>query len=441
MRILIVGAGYVGLVTGACFAEMGNQVICIDTVQEKIEALQQGIIPIYEPGLSKLIKDNQNKGNLFFMTDIKAALDKSDICFIAVGTPMAEDRGADLKYVFSVAEDIGKNMVHPIIIVNKSTVPVGTADKVKIIIQEQLDSRKSNLSFDVVSNPEFLREGAACNDFLRPERIIVGADSVKVIEVMQELYTPFIRSDKTFIAMDVRSAELTKYAANSMLATKISFINEIANICERVGADVNKVRKGIGSDSRIGYKFIYPGCGYGGSCFPKDVNALIKTCKEHGYDAEILQAVENVNIRQKHVLVDKIVAAFGEDLSKRIFAIWGLAFKPETDDMREAAAITVINELTKRGALINACDPKVTADRLKIYLKGNTQVTYFASKYDALNDADAMLLLTEWDEFISPDFLEMKKRLKGKYIFDGRNQYNSIFLKRIGFEYNQIGVV
>lgn len=440
MKIAMIGTGYVGLVTGTCFAEMGNQVICVDVVKEKIEKLKQGEIPIYEPGLEILVKNNYQKRSLDFTTDIKVALDKSDICFIAVGTPMGEDGSADLKYVLGVAKEIGQHMTHPMIVVDKSTVPVGTADKVRAVIQKELDERESDLTFDVVSNPEFLKEGNACADFLKPDRVVVGVENEDSLETMQELYRPFLLNNEAFISMDIRSAELTKYAANSMLATKISFINEISNICEKVGADVNKVRKGIGSDSRIGYGFIYPGCGYGGSCFPKDVQALIKTSEQAGYDAEILRAVENVNARQKQVLVQKIVQEFGEDLSGKVFGVWGLAFKPETDDMREAASITVIRGLTERGAAILAYDPKAVNEARMCYLKDIPDIQYVDSKYDALNGVDALILITEWKEFRSPDFDEMAKRMKGNYIFDGRNQYKTNMIKKHGFIYRQIGV-
>lgn len=440
MKIAMVGTGYVGLVTGTCFSEMGNDVICVDVDAKKIARLQSGLLPIYEPGLLDLVRANVEKGTLQFTTEIQEALDKSELIFIAVGTPMGEDGSADLQYVLGVAQEIGSKMQHPLIVVDKSTVPVGTADKVRQTIQQELDKRGSDLTFDVVSNPEFLKEGTACEDFLKPDRVVVGADSEASMQVMQELYRPFILSDEAFIAMDIKSAELTKYAANSMLATKISFINEISNICERVGADVNKVRKGIGSDRRIGYKFIYPGCGYGGSCFPKDVQALIRTSKAFGYDAQILQAVEDVNARQKLVLVEKIVRRFGEDLKGRTFAVWGLAFKPGTDDMRQSTAITVIRELTQRGAKVQAYDPKAITEAKECYLKGNENVVYCQSKYDALNNADAMLLITEWKEFRSPDFFEMGKRMKQKIIIDGRNQYSIGMMDRYGFEYEQIGV-
>ena len=440
MKIAMIGTGYVGLVTGTCLADMGNDVICVDVDEKKIALLTNGVVPIYEPGLSDLIKRNYDNGNLSFTTDIKEALNVSDLCFIAVGTPMGEDGSADLQYVLGVAREIGQYMTRPLIVVDKSTVPVGTADKVRAVVQEELDKRDSSLTFDVVSNPEFLKEGNACADFLKPDRVVVGVENQESLDVMQELYRPFLLSTDAFITMDIRSAELTKYAANSMLATKISFINEISNICERVGADVNKVRKGIGSDSRIGYRFIYPGCGYGGSCFPKDVQALIKTSEAHGYDAAILRAVEDVNARQKQVLVNKVVRVFGEDLTGKKFAVWGLAFKPETDDMREAAAITVIKSLVDRGAEVVAYDPKATKMAQECYLKGVNGVRYVNSKYDALNDADGMLLLTEWKEFRSPDFGEMFKRMKDKYIFDGRNQYNKNTMQKHGFVYDQIGV-
>lgn len=440
MKIAMVGTGYVGLVTGTCFSEMGNNVICVDVDAKKIAKLESGVLPIYEPGLVDLVQANMERGSLRFTTEIREALETSELVFIAVGTPMGEDGSADLQYVLGVAHEIGSIMEHPLIVVDKSTVPVGTADRVRAAIQEELDKRGSDLSFDVVSNPEFLKEGTACDDFLKPDRVVVGADCAESMQVMQELYRPFILSDDAFIAMDIKSAELTKYAANAMLATKISFINEISNICERVGADVNKVRKGIGSDRRIGYKFIYPGCGYGGSCFPKDVQALIRTSRAFGYDAQILTAVEDVNARQKMVLARKVVRRFGEDLTGRCFAVWGLAFKPGTDDMRQSTAITVIGELTRRGAKVQAYDPKAEREAQECYLKGNDNVIYCKSKYDALDGADAMLLITEWKEFRSPDFLEMGKRMRSKVIIDGRNQYTAAAMQRYGFEYEQIGV-
>jgi UDPglucose 6-dehydrogenase len=440
MNISVVGTGYVGLVTGTCFAEMGNSVICVDIDEKKVENLKKGIIPIYEPGLEKMVLKNHENGSLNFTTNIKEALDKSDICFIAVGTPMGEDGSADLQYVLAVAEAIGENMSHHMYIIDKSTVPVGTADKVRAKVQETLDRRGSDLTFDVISNPEFLKEGAAVADFMKPDRVVIGADSDAAFDMMRELYAPFTHSHERFVGMDIKSAEMTKYAANAMLATKISFMNEIANICERVGADVNQVRHGIGSDSRIGYSFIYPGCGYGGSCFPKDVQALAKTSKDYGYEPKLLDAVEAVNYAQKRVISDKVIKKFGEDLSGKTFAIWGLAFKPETDDMREASSITIINELTKRGARVKAYDPKAEHEARTHYLKGNDSVEYVSSKYDALVDADAMILVTEWKEFRAPDFDEMAQRLNNKVIFDGRNQYNRKRLQESGWEYFEIGV-
>ena len=440
MKLSMVGTGYVGLVTGTCFAEMGNRVVCVDIDEKKIEDLKNGIIPIYEPGLEAMVKENSERGTLGFTTDIKDALQQTDIIFIAVGTPQGEDGSADLQYVLKVAEQIGRNMVHDMIVVDKSTVPVGTADLVREKIQTELDKRGSDLKFSVVSNPEFLKEGSAIEDFMKPDRVVIGADDEEAMETMKELYAPFTHNHERFIAMDVRSAEMTKYAANAMLATKISFMNEIANICERVGADVNMVRVGIGSDRRIGYSFIYPGCGYGGSCFPKDVQALAKIAEDAGYEPKIIRSVEEVNRAQKRVLADKVVKRFGEDLAGRVFAVWGLSFKPETDDMREASSITIINELTKRGAKIKAYDPKAMDEAKNFYLKGNENVEYVKSKYDALDGADAMILVTEWKEFRSPDFEEMKQRLKTPVIFDGRNQYNLRKMRKKGFEYHQIGV-
>ncbi len=440
MKISVVGTGYVGLVSGTCFAEMGNDVICVDIDKKKIEALKEGIVPIYEPRLDKMVLENYNRETLKFTTNLKEALDNSNICFIAVGTPMGEDGSADLQYVLAVAKSIGELMSHHMFIIDKSTVPVGTADLVEETIQKELDKRGSNLTFDVISNPEFLKEGDAINDFMKPDRVVVGAKSQKAVDIMRELYAPFTRSHDRFISMDVKSAEMTKYTANAMLATKISFMNEIANICERVGADVNLVRHGIGSDSRIGYSFIYPGCGYGGSCFPKDVQALAKMAKDYGYNPKLLDAVEEVNYAQKRVISDKVINKFGEDLEGKTFAIWGLAFKPETDDMREASSIVVINELTKRGAKIKAYDPKAIKEAKEFYLKDNKNIEYFSSKYTALLNSDALILLTEWKEFRSPDFEEIKKRLKNPIIFDGRNQYNKHSLDNMRFEYYQIGV-
>jgi len=439
LKISVIGSGYVGLVTGACFTEMGNSVTCVDIDKQKIENLKKGVIPIYEPNLDKMILENFEAKRLSFTTDIKTALLNSEVCFIAVGTPMGEDGSCDLQYVLSVASEIGRYMNHHIYVIDKSTVPVGTAEKVRKAIQKELDSRESKLTFDVISNPEFLKEGAAIDDFMKPDRVVIGCDNKEAEDVMRELYSPFTKNHDRFIVMDIKSAEMTKYTANAMLATKISFMNEISNICERVGADINRVRVGIGSDSRIGYSFIYPGCGYGGSCFPKDVQALIKTSQDFGYNPKILESVERVNSEQKYKIVEKIVDRFGDDLKDLKFAIWGLSFKPETDDMREAPSIIVIKELIKRGASINAYDPKAVNEAKEFYLK-NLEVKYFTSKYDCLNDSDSMILLTEWKEFRSPDFYEIEERLKQKIIFDGRNQYNKDRLNSYGFEYHQIGV-
>jgi UDPglucose 6-dehydrogenase len=440
MKISVIGTGYVGLVSGVCFAQMGNKVTCVDIDENKIAKLEKGIIPIYEPGLEDMTLENYKKGTLKFTTNATEAIASSLISFIAVGTPMGEDGSADLQYVLAVAKKIGQSMQDYIVVVDKSTVPVGTAEKVRATIQAELDVRGVDIAFDVVSNPEFLKEGAAIKDFMHPDRVVIGADSDKALEVMRELYAPFMKHHDRFIAMDIKSAEMTKYAANAMLATKISFMNEMSQICERVGADINKVRNGIGSDSRIGYSFIYPGCGYGGSCFPKDVQALAKTAKDFGYTPRILDAVEEVNYAQKYVISNKVLGRFGEDLSGKTFAIWGLSFKPETDDMREASAITIINELTCKGASIVAYDPKARHEAENHYLKGNQSVSYVDSKYDALKDADALILVTEWQEFRSPDFEEMKKLLKTPVFFDGRNQFDKAKMQNMGFEYFQIGV-
>ena len=440
MKISVVGTGYVGLVTGTCFAEMGNKVWCVDVDEEKINCLKNGDIPIYEPGLEPLVKGNCAMGHLHFTTDIHEALQYTNICFIAVGTPMGEDGSADLQYVTAVASEIGKGMVHHMYVVDKSTVPVGTAEIVRDTIQRELDKRNSDLTFDVISNPEFLKEGTAVAYCMKPDRIVIGTDNNEAAEVMRELYNVYVRNTENFILMDIPSAEMTKYTANAMLATKISFMNEISNICERVGADVNKVRLGIGSDSRIGYSFIYPGCGYGGSCFPKDVKALIRTSHKYDYEPEMLEAVESVNYRQKKILPQKVAKKFGEDLTGKRFAVWGLAFKPDTDDMRESAAIMIINELTELGAEVIAYDPQAINEAKTCYLKNNKKVSYVESKYEALKGADALLLITEWKEFRQPDFDEIVKLLKQPVIFDGRNQYDRRRLKKKGIEYYQIGV-
>jgi len=439
MNITVIGSGYVGLVSGTCFAEMGNKVTCVDIDPVKIEKLNNGIIPIFEPGLEQMILQNVKNKNLSFTTDLSEALKNSEIAFIAVGTPMGDDGSADLQYVLAVAKSIGQSMQKRLVIVDKSTVPVGTADKVKATIQKELDIRNSDLEFNVVSNPEFLKEGAAIADFMKPDRVVIGADSEFATKKMKQLYNPFFRDQDRFITMDIRSAEMTKYAANAMLATKISFMNEIANICEKVGADANQVRIGIGSDQRIGYSFIYPGVGYGGSCFPKDVKALTKIAKENGYKAKLINAVEEVNDTQKLVIAQKIVNRFGKDLTGFTFGIWGLAFKPGTDDMREAPSIYVIKELVKRGAKVKAYDPKAIDEAKEHYLKGVQNITFTDSKYDVLKDSNALVLLTEWKEFRVPDFKKVKSLLKNSIIFDGRNQYNAFNLEEMGIEYYQIG--
>jgi len=438
-KIVVIGTGYVGLVTGTCFAEMGNDVTCVDIDTTKIENLKKGIVPIFEPGLEQLVLSNYKSKNLYFTTNLSEVIDDASILFIAVGTPMGDDGSADLQYVIAVAEQIGKLMTKPLIIVDKSTVPVGTADKVKATIDKELQKRNAQIDFSIVSNPEFLKEGDAIIDFMKPDRVVIGADNQEAINMMHQLYAPFTQNDSQFISMDLRSAEMTKYAANAMLATKISFMNEIANICELVGADVNHVKNGIGSDKRIGYSFINPGCGYGGSCFPKDVKALNKIALENNYQATLIQAVESVNNNQKLVIANKVITRFGYDLTGKTFAVWGLAFKPGTDDMREAPAIYVINELTKRGAKIKAYDPKAINEAKHHYLRENKNVSYFENKYDVLDNSDALILLTEWKEFRSPDFDLLKEKLKNSVIFDGRNQYNSFNLKEKDFEYFQIG--
>jgi len=439
MNIAVVGSGYVGLVSGTCFSEMGNKVTCVDIDPNKIKKLENGIIPIFEPGLEPMVLKNVKNKNLLFTTNLGEAINDAEIVFIAVGTPMGDDGSADLQYVLAVAKSIGENMVKELVVVDKSTVPIGTAEKVKATIQKELDKRGVQLKFHVVSNPEFLKEGAAIGDFMKPDRVVVGSDSSYAIDKMKQLYNPFCMSHDRFIAMDVRSAEMTKYAANAMLATKISFMNEIANICEKVGADANQVRIGIGSDARIGYSFIYPGAGYGGSCFPKDVKALKKIAEENGYKANLITSVEDVNDAQKLVIANKIVKRFGEDLTGLTFALWGLAFKPGTDDMREAPAIYVVKELVKRGAKVQAYDPKAIEEAKECYLKGVENITYLESKYAVLKKADALILLTEWKEFRSPDFEEIKAQLSSPVIFDGRNQYNALNLEEKGFEYFQIG--
>ena len=437
MKITIVGTGYVGLVTGTCFSEVGIDVTCVDIDQKKIDGLKEGIMPIYEPGLETMVLKNVEKGRLSFSTSLKESIQDSEAVFIAVGTPPGEDGSADLKYVLAVAKEVGQHMNDYLVVVTKSTVPVGTAEKVKSAVVEELQKRNSDLTFDVASNPEFLKEGAAIQDFLKPDRIVVGIETEKGQKTMEKLYKPFLLNGHPIIFMDVPSAEMTKYAANSMLATKISFMNDIANLCEIMGADVNMVRKGIGSDSRIGTKFIYPGVGYGGSCFPKDVKALIKTAQENGYPMRVLQSVEDVNDDQKSVLVNKVKKHFGSDLSGMTFAVWGLSFKPKTDDMREAPSIVIINQLLALGAQVKAFDPVAMEEAHKDL--GDT-ITYTKDEYEALVDADALLLVTEWPEFRVPNFTVVNKLLKNKIIFDGRNVYDQDEMKELGYTYYGIGL-
>ena len=439
MNIAIVGSGYVGLVSGACFSDMGNTVTCVDSDKDKIDQLNKGIIPIYEPGLESIILNNCEKGNLTFTTSLEGALRDCEIVFIAVGTPMGEDGSADLQYVLAVAKEIGQLITDSIVVVNKSTVPVGTADRVKKTIAAELRIREVEIPFSIVSNPEFLKEGAAISDFMKPDRIVVGVENKHSEALMRRLYRPFTVNHDRFISMDLRSAEMTKYAANAFLATKISFINEMSNISERLGADINMVREGIGSDKRIGFEFIYPGCGYGGSCFPKDVQALVKMSEEVGYNSELVKAVNTVNVKQKLVLVEKVISVFGENLTGVTLAVWGLSYKPETSDMRESPAITIVNELTGRGAKIQAYDPQAINDSKNFYLKGNSSVTYCETKYKAIENVDALLLITEWKEFRSPDFTELKSRMKSAVVFDGRNQYVNYQLDKMGFDYYLIG--
>ncbi|MCD4818227.1 MAG: UDP-glucose/GDP-mannose dehydrogenase family protein [Candidatus Cloacimonetes bacterium] len=438
MKICVIGTGYVGLVTGTCLAEAGNDVICVDIDQNKIDMLTQGKIPIWEPGLEVMVLRNYKQNRLKFTSDTKKAVENSDICFIAVGTPPDEDGSADLQYVLAVAKDIAKYMNEYKVVVDKSTVPVGTAEKVKNVMSEILIERKVNYGFDVVSNPEFLKEGDAVNDFMKPDRIVIGTDSEKAAKLMRALYEPFSRTHEKTIIMSVRSAEMTKYAANAMLATKISFMNDIANLCEKLGADIHDVRFGIGSDTRIGYKFIYPGVGYGGSCFPKDVQALIKMAENVKSKVRVLEAVEDVNNDQKKILVKKVIDYFGKDLSGKTFAIWGLAFKPKTDDMRAAPSRVIINLLIEAGAKIKVYDPVATDEAKRIFCE-NSNIEYSNNNYDALIGCDAMLLVTEWHQFRYPDFDKIKSLLKSPIIFDGRNQYNPCKMKEIGFIYYSIG--
>lgn len=435
MNIAIVGTGYVGLVSGTCFAEMGINVTCVDIDQAKIDKLLNGEIPIYEPGLEKMVKDNVNAGRLHFTTDLRDVLDDVDVVFSAVGTPPDEDGSADLKYVLAVAKTFGENIKKYTILVTKSTVPVGTAAKVKDAIQAELDKRGVDIEFDVASNPEFLKEGAAIKDFMTPDRVVVGTDSEQAKKVMVRLYKPFMLSGERMIFTDIPSAEMIKYAANSMLATRISFMNDIANLCELVGADVNMVRKGIGSDTRIGKKFLYPGCGYGGSCFPKDVKALIKTAQKAGYDMRVLKAVEEVNDKQKEVLFDKLINELG-DIKGKIITLWGLAFKPETDDMREAPALVLIDKLTNAGATVNVFDP-IAMNECKRRI--GDKVIYCNDMYEAAINSDAILLVTEWNQFRMPSLPVLKKTMQNYLIIDGRNIYDREYLEENGFKYIKIG--
>ena len=442
MKIVIIGTGYVGLVTGTCFAERGNKVTCVDIDDTKINNLLKGILPIYEPGLEELVKSNIDQERLFFTTSITDAIDSADLIFIAVGTPPGEDGSADLQYVLGVASDIGKNLTDYAVIVDKSTVPVGTADAVTTKIQEELDKRKLDITFDVVSNPEFLKEGAAIEDFMRPDRVVIGSSSSKATEIMHDLYKSFVRNHQKIIIMGIRDAEMTKYTANSMLATKISFMNEIANLCDILGVDVEKVRQGIGSDSRIGFPFIYPGCGYGGSCFPKDVQALIRTANAVNYDAMILKAVEQRNNLQKYRLFEKIVERYGEDLSGMTFAFWGLSFKPGTDDMREAPSKVILYELIAAGAKIVAYDPaaiEVAREELPKEWFEHGHLKLVEHQYEVFPDVDALILVTDWKSFNTPDFNRMKDLMKSHVIFDGRNQYQPKLMHKQGFSYISIG--
>ena len=436
MNIAIVGTGYVGLVSGACFSEMGINVICVDIDEKKIQKLKDGVMPIYEPGLDELVERNVKAGRIQFTTDLTTCLDAVEVVFSAVGTPPDEDGSADLKYVLEVARTIGRNINKHVVLVTKSTVPVGTAKKVRTAIQEELDKRGVNIEFDVASNPEFLKEGAAIKDFMAPDRVVVGVESERARKLMERLYRPFTLNGYPILMMDVPSAEMTKYAANAMLATRISFMNDIANLCERVGANVDNVRKGMGTDSRIGSRFLYAGCGYGGSCFPKDVKALVHTGIENGYHMQVIEAVETVNEKQKSIVFDKLNAAFNGNLKGKTVAVWGLAFKPETDDMREAPALVVIEKLLEAGATVKAFDPVAMAECKRRI--GDT-VTYCKDMYEAVIDADAVALLTEWKQFRMPSWAIIHKAMNNYIVVDGRNIYDSEELQELGFIYSRIG--
>jgi UDPglucose 6-dehydrogenase len=436
MRIIVVGTGYVGLVTGACFAESGVNVTCVDNNSEKIRQLRDGAIPIYEPGLESIIRRNVEKKRLSFTTELKVGLEGAEVIFVAVGTPPGEDGSADLKHVLEVAREIGSVITNHIVVVTKSTVPVGTSEKIRKAIQGELEKRNVNTSFDMASNPEFLKEGAAVEDFLKPERIVIGIDNEKTAEIMKRLYMPFVLNNHPILFMDIASAEITKYAANAMLATRISFINEIANLCDLLGADINHVRKGIGSDSRIGSKFIYPGSGYGGSCFPKDVKALIKTARDNGYELNVIQAVEKANEYQKNIIFRKMAGHFKDNFKDKVIGIWGIAFKPKTDDIREASSLILINKLLDAGAKIKAYDPAAMNEARKLT---EEKIELCQDPYEAIAGVDAMALMTEWSEFHLPDFARMTELMKSKVIFDGRNIYDPAELKRLGFTYYGIG--
>lgn len=436
MNIAIVGTGYVGLVSGACFSEMGINVTCVDIDEIKIQKLKDGIMPIYEPGLDELVERNVNAGRLLFTTDLTACLDDVEVVFSAVGTPPDEDGSADLKYVLEVARTVGRNINKHVVLVTKSTVPVGTAKKVRAAIQEELDRRGVNIEFDVASNPEFLKEGAAIKDFMTPDRVVVGVESERARKLMEKLYRPFTLNGYPILMMDVPSAEMTKYAANAMLATRISFMNDIANLCERVGANVDNVRKGMGTDSRIGSRFLYAGCGYGGSCFPKDVKALVHTGIENGYHMQVIEAVEAVNEKQKYIVFEKLNKAFKGDLKGKTIALWGLSFKPETDDMREAPALVVIGELLKAGAKVKAFDP-IAMEETKRRI--GDAITYCKDMYEAVIDADAVALMTEWKQFRMPSWAIIHKAMNSHVVVDGRNIYDGEELKELGFIYSRIG--
>ena len=439
MKICIIGTGYVGLVSGVCFAEMGNDVICVDNIQVKIDKLNNNIIPIYEPGLEELVKNNRTEGRLKFTIDIKTAIENSLLIFIAVGTPTENDGAANLKYVFDVGKCIGTYMNDYKIIINKSTVPIGTAEKVRLLVSKELSERKSSLEFDMVSNPEFLKEGAAIEDFMRPDRVVIGTDNAHSAEVMKELYSPFVKNGHPILLMDIKSAEITKYASNCMLAMRISFMNEIANICEAKGADVTKVRLGLGTDNRIGMPFLYAGLGYGGSCFPKDIRALIKTFSESNMESDLLRAIENTNNKQRDIFINKILQHFNNKIQGLTLAVWGLAFKPNTDDMRDAPSVTIIERLILNGAKINAFDPQAVKQAKEIFGEKNRSITYYTNQYDALMNADALILVTEWNSFKRPDFDRMFKSMKNKIIFDGRNQYDPLEIQNYGCKYISIG--